>query len=434
MAMVLFPNRIPVKGILRPPSDKSITHRAILFSSLVKGSTHIKDPLVAQDTLSSRRLVESLGVQVEENQREWILSSPGFEDWSNVDRVIDCGNSGTTMRLAMGLLSLSDEPRTLTGDSSLSMRPMERVAQPLREMGIRVATTKGYPPVTIEHEGRARGITYEMPVASAQVKSAIILAALKGSEPTEIKEPYPTRDHTERMLRQMGMTISQTPNRIHVEPVTHWQRLHPEIFQVPGDPSSAAFWAALAGLLPGSYLTLRDVSVSARRTGFFRHLQQMGTEVNLTPHASAEEIGTMTISYRPLKAHDVDGTQVPDMVDEIPLVALMASQAVGETTIRGAQELRVKETDRIHATVENLRILGADIEERADGMVVRGPTALQGGGVKTFGDHRMAMMLAVAAAVAKEPIILDNEGSVNISYPMFFDQYRQWQNGEIFRD
>ncbi len=434
MTMELLPRRIPVKGTLRPPSDKSITHRAILFSSLVAGFTHINNPLVAQDTLSSRRLVESLGVRVEVNSNEWILSSPGPTHWLAQTREIDCGNSGTTMRLAMGLLSISREPRTLIGDASLSKRPMERVAKPLREMGIFCSTTEGYPPVTVYHGKSIRGITYTMPVASAQVKSAIILAALQGTEPTEIVEPYPTRDHTERMLQQMGITISQNQNNIRVEPVNRWQALKPVVFHVPGDPSSAAFWAALAALVPGSHLTLRDVSISLRRTGFFLHLQKMGTYVNLNRQADDEQIGNITIGYNPLRGRNVDAAQVPDMVDEIPLIALMASQAAGETVIRGAGELRVKETDRIRATVENLSTLGAHIEELPDGMVVQGPTPLRGGEVKTFGDHRMAMMLAVAAATAHGPVVLDDEDSVRISYPTFFDQYRLWQQGEVFRD
>ncbi len=434
MAMELRPCRLPLTGTLRPPSDKSITHRAILFSALAMGSTRIVRPLVAQDTLSSRRVVESLGVKVDAGRDEWVLSSPGPDHWLMPSQAIDCGNSGTTIRLAMGLFSLSREPRTLTGDASLSKRPMERVAHPLREMGIRVETTRGYPPVTVHHDGAIRGITYDMPMASAQVKSALILAALKGLEPSEIREPYPTRDHTERMLRQMGIEISQTQRGIRVEPVTQWQQVRPAEFQVPGDPSSAAFWAALAGLLPGSHLVLREVSVSARRTGFFRHLQQMGVHVDIADFPGEGQIGNIAVGYRQLRATTVDAAQVPDMVDEVPLVALMASQAAGETIITGAKELRVKETDRIRATVENLRTLGVDIEERPDGMIVRGPTPIRGGRVKTFGDHRMAMMLAVAAAVAQEPVILDDPDSVGISYPAFFERYRFWQQGQTFRD
>lgn len=435
MVMELTPCRHPVEGTLRPPSDKSITHRAILFSALAPGTVRVLHPLVAQDTLSSRRLVESLGVKVEAGDDEWILTSPGPSQWKSDRTVIDCGNSGTTMRLGMGLLALSSSPRTLIGDASLSKRPMERVARPLRQMGIDVETTQGYAPVMVHNRGPYRGLSYSMPMASAQVKSALILAALGATTLSEIVEPYPTRDHTEQMLKQMGARIRMTTDHhIMVEPLKDWRTLDLVPFRVPGDPSSGAFWAALAALIPGSSLTLKEISLSPRRIGFFRLLQQMGARIDIDRVSDTEEIGHLTVTHQPLGAVTVTPEQVPDMIDEIPLVALMATQAFGDTVISGAEELRVKETDRIQATVSNLKQLGAHIEEREDGMVIHGPTPLHGGAVRSFGDHRMAMMLAVAAAIASSPVILDDVSSVAISYPTFFEQYQHWQQGYAFHD
>ncbi|WP_053958629.1 3-phosphoshikimate 1-carboxyvinyltransferase [Sulfobacillus thermosulfidooxidans] len=433
--MELTPCNHPVQGILRPPSDKSITHRAILFSALARGTVRVAHPLVAEDTLSSRRLVESLGVSVNAGPDEWILTSPGPTGWQSDRAVIDCGNSGTTMRLGMGLLALSASGRTLIGDASLSQRPMERVARPLRQMGIDVETTQGHAPVMVHNRGPYHGLSYSMPMASAQVKSALILAALGARTPSEIIEPYPTRDHTERMLKQMGARIMITADHhIMVEPLDDWQALSLVPFQVPGDPSSGAFWAALAALIPGSSLTLKEISLSPRRIGFFRLLQQMGSRIDIDMVSDREDIGHLTVTHQPLHAVTVTAEQVPDMIDEIPLVALMATQALGDTVISGAEELRVKETDRIQATVINLKQLGAHIEEKEDGMVIHGPTPLHGGSVRSFGDHRMAMMLAVAAAIASSPVILDDVSSVAISYPTFFEQYQHWQQGYAFHD
>lgn len=431
MSMELKPCHYPLKGRLRPPSDKSITHRAILFSALAAGTVRIHRPLAAQDTLSSKHLVESLGIRVAAEHEDWVVHSPGVAHWSAHRKVIDCGNSGTTMRLGMGLLSLSKDPRQLIGDESLSKRPMERVARPLCNMGIAVKTSQGHSPVYVRGEQAYTGISYEMPMASAQVKSALILAALGAQTPSQIIEPYPSRDHTEHMLQQMGANIRLVGKRIIVEP-QDWHNLRLVSFRVPGDPSSAAFWAALAALVPDSCLTLEDVSLSPRRTGIFRYLQTMGCIIDIQVISADEEIGNITVSPHTLHAVNVHADQIPDMIDEIPLVALLATQACGDTVISGAEELRVKETDRIRATVENLTRLGAHIEEQADGMVIHGPTPLRGGYVQTFGDHRMAMMLAVAAAVARDPVILDDTDSVAISYPTFFDQYTYWNTGHSF--
>ncbi len=425
MAMELKPCHNPLVGSLIPPGDKSVTHRAVLFSALAAGTVRVYRPLVAADTLSSRRLVERLGVVVHESPEEWILTSPGLLSWKAVSEPIDCGNSGTTMRLAMGLLATSPHPYTLTGDASLSLRPMERVALPLRMMGAEVETQGGHAPVRVRG-GQLHGLSYTMPVASAQVKSALLLAASGAAEKSEIIEPYPTRDHTERMLRAMGAAVQTTGCRIAVSPSS----LHPVSVSVPSDPSSAAFWAALAALIPHSRIVLRNLALSPRRTGFYRVLGRMGAVVKFSPHlAEPDLVGDVEVAYGPLKAVELTEPDIPDMIDEVSLIGLLSTQALGTTVISGAGELRLKESDRIAATVDVLGQLGAEIRETADGMVIHGPQPLHGGRVEARGDHRIAMMAAVAAAVASGPIVLEGEQSVAISYPEFFHQYRQWQEG-----
>lgn len=425
--MELTPCRNPLRGHLRPPSDKSVTHRAILFSALAPGACVIEHPLIAADTLSSRHVVESLGVTVRAEQDRWILQSPGPQGWSKPQDVLDCGNSGTTMRLAMGLLAAGSGRYQLSGDDSLSARPMERVARPLRSMGIAVETQDGHAPVTVQG-GVHHGTTYVMPVASAQVKSAILLAAVTALGATRVQEPYPTRDYTERMLRAMGAQVQHQEGFITVEPSS----LHLVDTMVPGDPSSAAFWAALAALIPGSDLTLREMSISPRRMGFYRLLQAMGAMVTTERKGAEGDVGDIRVAPGQLAGVTVLPEDIPDMIDEVPLLALVATQAQGETVISGAHELRVKESDRIAATVKNLRALGARIEEREDGMVIHGPTRLHGASVEAAGDHRMAMMLAVAAAVADGPVFLEGAQHVAISYPDFFTQYHQWTQGQPF--
>lgn len=423
--MELNPCRNPVVGSMRPPGDKSVTHRAILFSALAQGESAVIRPLVAADTLASRRLVESLGVRVVEDGDRWLLQSPGPGAWPAPAGAIDCANSGTTMRLAMGMLAAGPETRELQGDLSLSSRPMERVAAPLRAMGLEVQTTAGHAPVRV-HGGPHHGIDYLMPVASAQVKSALLLAAVSGSGPTAITEPRPTRDHTERMLQAMGARVECARRVITVWPSS----LRPAVVQVPGDPSSAAFWAALAALTAGSELTLENISLSPRRIGFYRVLEAMGARITIKETSAVPEpVGDMTVRPGPLRGVVIAGGDIPDMIDEVSLAAMVATQAQGETVISGAEELRVKESDRIHATVESLRSLGAHIEEQPDGMVIHGPTPLHGGRVNASGDHRIAMMLAVASAVARGPVTLDGEESVAISYPEFFAQYGRWAQG-----
>lgn len=420
--MRLDPWTKPFATEMTLPGDKSITHRAILFSALARGVTEAEGWLDAADTRASLRLVSALGVSVRSDSRaKLVLDSPGMEEWLEPASPIDCGNSGTTMRLAMGLLSAASGLSVLYGDESLSARPMGRVARPLAQLGAEIWTRhNGVAPVAIR--GRAlNSATVRLEVASAQVKSAVLLAGVRAKVALRVVEPVPTRDHTERMLTAMGAGAAcEADGTIALDPGD----LSPLSFKIPGDPSSGAFFAALAVLLPGSSLTLKNVSLNPGRLGFYHALEQMGARVELTVAGERPDPwGDIAIHSAPLCAVTIGANEVPGLIDELPLLALLATQAHGVTNITGAGELRVKESDRIRTTVEGLSRLGARVEELPDGFRIDGPTPLSGARVQSWGDHRIAMMLAVAAAVATSPIELDGGEAVAISYPKFFDTY-----------
>lgn len=419
----------PLRGRLRPPGDKSITHRAILLAALVAGQHQIEGWLDAEDTRSSLRLVTALGVSVVEATTErLILESPGREGWHDPSIPVDCGNSGTTMRLGMGLVTgLREGLTVLWGDSSLSRRPMARVAEPLRQLGATVLTrSSGTAPVAVAG-GPLEGGTVELAVASAQVKSAVLLAGLWAKSPVAVVEPLPTRDHTERMLAALGAPVDRPrPGWVMVAGPPE----RPLDFRVPGDPSSGAFWAALAALLPGSHLELEGVSLNPGRLGFYRALADMGVPVTYTiVQDEPEPLGRITVSSHRLTPLALKPEAVPEVIDELPLLALLATQAHGTSTIRGAAELRVKESDRIRTTAELLTALGGAVEEHPDGWVIYGPTPLSGGRVQAHGDHRVAMTAAVAAAVARQPVWLEGAEAVAISYPEFFATYDRLAQG-----
>lgn len=419
--MQLRPWNTQLKGRIRPPSDKSITHRGVLFSALARGVTEVRDPLDSKDTAASLAVVQNLGVKLlEHTSQRWILDSPGCNDWEEPRTVIDCLNSGTTMRLSTGLLAGSRFLTILTGDDSLRERPMARVMDPLKDLGVDIrGRTGGRAPLVI-HGGAHRGGAVRLSLASAQVKSALILAGLTADEPLTIHELLPTRDHTERLLKAMGASLEVVSGRITVSPGP----VTPLTLSVPGDPSSGAYWAALAALLEGSEMVIEGVSLNPGRIGFYQVLRNMGARVTMTQRqAEPEPIGDIQIGWSPLHGIRIDSEMVPGLIDELPLVALLAAHAEGATLVSGAGELRVKESDRIRATVDNLQGLGIAIEERPDGFLVAGDQRVGEGVVDARGDHRIAMMLAVAGAVAKGPVMLEGSDAIEISYPNFFQDY-----------
>ncbi|MEO2153935.1 MAG: 3-phosphoshikimate 1-carboxyvinyltransferase [Aquificota bacterium] len=421
-----------IEGTLRVPSDKSISHRAIILGSLADGPVRVKNWLRAADTLATLNIYRQLGVEIEEiTPTELVVKGTGFEGLREPSDILDAQNSGTTTRLTLGVLATQPFFSVITGDNSLRRRPMLRVVKPLRQMG---ATIDGREegnllPLAVRG-GQLKGISFFNKKASAQVKSALLLAGLQAEGITEVEEPYLSRDHTERMLQlfEVDLNIIPTEGGILVKLKGGQTLKGDKDIVVPADPSSAAFFAAAAVLLPGSHLVLKDVLINPTRDGFFRKLKEMGANIEYTNvrEISREPIADIEVKYSPdLRGVEVHPEEVPAMIDELPLLAVVATQAEGRTLIKGASELRVKESDRIKATVENLRKMGAKIEELPDGMVIEGKTSLKGAKIKTYDDHRIAMAFTIAGLIADGPVELDNPECVKISYPNFFEDLKK---------
>ena len=404
-----------IAGHVAVPGDKSISHRAVLFGALSEGPTRVRGFGRSGDTESTIGAVRALGAFVDDrDDTELIVHAADFRDAE-----IDCGNAGTLLRLITGLLAGRRGVYTLTGDESLSTRPMERIAEPVRRMGASIETTDGHAPVRIE-PAELHGIDYELPVASAQVKSAVLLAGLTADGATTVVEPTPTRDHTELMLEAAGVRVTRRPTSVTIHP----GRVQLDDVMVPGDISSAAPLLAAAALLPGSDLTVHDLGLNPRRTGLLDVLERMGARIAIFERRreGREPVGSVQIEYDELVATEVDPHEVPALVDELPLVALLAAHARGDTRIRGAQELRVKESDRIEAVADALRACGARIKSHEDGWTITGvPARLRGGRVDSRGDHRIAMLGAIAGIVSRNGVRLEGAEVAAISFPGFFD-------------
>jgi 3-phosphoshikimate 1-carboxyvinyltransferase len=406
-----------VSGHVAVPGDKSISHRAVLFGALSEGETHVQGFGRAGDTESTIGAVRALGAEVDELGHDELVVHGG----ALRSAAVDCGNAGTLLRLITGILAGVPGEFELTGDESLTQRPMERVAGPLRQMGADIETTDGHSPVRIRGVESLTGIDYELPVASAQVKSAILLAGLHATTPTTVVEPAPTRDHTELMLEEAGVRVVQRPSSVTVQPAGP---LRLSRVEVPGDFSSAAPLLAAAALVPGSDLTIHDVGLNPRRTGFLDVLERMGAHVSVFNRRKAgrEHVGDVQVEYSELIATEVSGEEVPLLVDELPLVALLACHARGESRVRGAAELRVKESDRIEAVTDGLQACGARIRSREDGWTITGvPQRLRGGRVDARGDHRIAMLGAIAGLASREGVDVLGAETVAISFPGFFE-------------
>jgi 3-phosphoshikimate 1-carboxyvinyltransferase len=411
-------------GELAVPGDKSISHRAVLLGAISSGPVHVRGFGASADTRSTVAAVEALGVEVEQpGDGDLVVHGAGLRGLRPPDGPIDVGNAGTLIRLLPGILAGQRGSFELTGDESIRSRPMERIAGPLRQMGVAIETTDGRPPVRIAAAGRTEPISYELPVASAQVKSCVLLAGLfAGRGVTEVREPIPTRDHTERMLRAAGVPVDRSPGRVAVSPAGE---LHLGDVDVPGDFSSAAPFVVAGTILSGSNLTLRGIGVNPTRTGLLTVMERMGARVGVFRRRleSGEPVADIEVRPAELVAADVEPELVPLLVDELPLVALLACFAHGVTTIRGAAELRVKESDRIEATAAALNAVGGHVEPLEDGFRIRGvPARLRGGRVDAAGDHRVAMLGAVAGVCSQEGVEVDGASVLGVSFPDFADR------------
>ncbi len=403
-----------LKGTVTIPSDKSISHRAVMFASLAKGQSIIKNFSKGQDPLSSLKVCSALGINAELNE-DLIINSTGKLYEPN--RELDCGNSGTTMRLMSGILAGQNFNSILTGDESLSKRPMKRVIEPLTLMGAQINSKDYKAPLEIFGKNLT-GINYNSKLASAQVKSCILLAGLNAEGKTSFTEPYISRDHTERMLKYMGANISADKNTVTIEKSV----LEPKTIEICGDISSAAYFIAAGLIVPNSKIILKNVGLNPTRTGIIEVAVKMGGNIEILNKqtVSGEEVGDIQICYSELNACTIEGEIIPKLIDELPVIAVIASQAKGTTIIKDAGDLRNKESDRIKAVVKELQKLGADIQETQDGFIINGKKELKGDAeVETYHDHRLAMSLYVAGLICKEPVLINGFEWVDISFPEF---------------
>jgi 3-phosphoshikimate 1-carboxyvinyltransferase len=413
-----------LRGTLIAPGDKSISHRAVLLNAFALGTAQITGFVRAADCLSTVRCVRALGVPVEvpdDPAAPVVIHGTGPGGWREPEGVLDCGNAGTTMRFLCGLLAGRPFFSVLDGDASLRRRPMGRIAAPLRAMGATIDGRDGGRLAPLAVRGGALcGIDYDLPVASAQVKSALLLAGLQATGPTTLRSPAPSRDHTERLLRAMGAALEGDGTTLTIQPLT--APLRAVDVHVPGDISSAAFWLVLGALHPDAELTIRDVGVNPTRTGVLDVLAAMGAEIKVANERiiAGEPLADLTVRSARLRGTEIAGDLIPRLIDEIPVLAVAAALADGHTVIRDAAELRVKESDRIAALCHELARLGACVAERPDGLVISGVRHLRGAACETHHDHRLAMALAVAGAVAEGETVIHDAEVAAVSYPGFW--------------
>ncbi len=407
-----------IKGEISFPGDKSISHRSLMFAALADGESRISNLSTGADVQSTRKCLEACGIKIWDNGNDVIVKGRKFSD---PNLPLDCGNSGTTTRLLLGLLAGQGINATFIGDESLSSRPMNRILDPLSQMGLKYKSNNGKLPITI-YRSELNGIKYDSPVASAQIKSAVLLAGLGAEKDTSVTEPILSRDHTEKMLKGLGANLTSNGLTSTISPLT--TTLSNLNMTVPGDPSTASFFAAAAAITPGSEIILQNVLRNPTRIGFFDTLQKMeaGIECLDQWEDSGESIGTLKVTHQSLNAITIHDDEVPSLIDELPIISILGTQAQGVTEVRGAEELRVKECDRIHAICKNLNKMGADIRELKDGFIINGPTKLKGAKIETFHDHRIAMAFTIAGLVADGDVVLDFPECVSISYPEFFNQ------------
>ena len=427
--MKLRTNSKGLRGTIRVPGDKSISHRSIIFGSLAKGETKVYDILRGEDVLSTIQVFRDLGVSIQDDGDVIRIQGVGFQGLQVPTAPLDMGNSGTSIRLISGVLAGQDFAVTMVGDDSLSKRPMDRVAIPLRQMGVEIAGQgeRDCPPLHEKGTHQLQPIHYRLPVASAQVKSALIFAALQAEGESTIIEKEKTRDHTEDMIRQFGGKIQVDGKTIHIQ---GGQEFKGQTVIVPGDISSAAFWLVAGLILPESVIKIENVGINQTRTGILDVIQEMGGDLTIDDRDEKAVSASLTVKTSSLKGLRIDGELIPRLIDELPIIALLATQANGQTVIADAEELRVKETDRIQVVADSLNAMGATVVPTEDGMIITGPTPLHGADLETFGDHRIGMMAAIAALLVSEGnVMLDRAEAINTSYPSFFEDLETLLHG-----
>ena len=415
-----------LKGEINVPGDKSISHRAVMFGAISEGTTRIRGFLEGADCLSTIACFREMGIEIGQHQDEVLVKGKGLRGLAEPRGVLDAGNSGTTTRLISGILAGQTFSTVLTGDDSLRRRPMGRIITPLTAMGARISSENGCLPLSIEG-GSLIPIDYQSPVASAQVKSCVLLAGLYAEGKTSVTEPALSRDHTERMLRAFGARVSSEGLTATIEGSPS---LTGQDILVPGDISSAAYFLAAGALIPGSEILLRHVGTNPTRDGVLRVLTAMGAKIErLNEHTKGEPYCDLLIRHSPLKATTIGGDLIPTLIDEIPILAICAAAAEGTTVIRDARELRVKESDRIQTMTEGLTALGAKVTPTEDGMIIEGGHPLHGGIVDSHKDHRIAMSFAVAAGLCKGEVDIRDADCVDISYPTFYQDLARLGKG-----
>lgn len=408
-----------INGTIRVPGDKSISHRAVMFGALAKGTTRIEGFLTGADCLSTIQCFKQMGIEIEQEEDRVTVQGKGWYGLQEPAARLDVGNSGTTIRLMAGIMATQPFHVVMEGDESIAKRPMRRVIGPLRQMGAKIDGRKEgeFTPLSIRGGGLT-GISYESPVASAQVKSAILLAGLQAQGETSVTEPHLSRDHTERMLQAFGVQVERDGLTVRVK---GGQELQGRDIQVPGDISSAAFLIAAVMMVPGSSLLIENVGINPSRTGIIDVVRQMGGGLELLNErvVNEEPVADLKVTYAPLHGIEIAGDIIPRLIDEIPVIAVMATQATGQTVIRDAQELKVKETDRIATVVSQLGKFGAQVEPTDDGMMISGTSKLKGAVIDSMGDHRIGMAMAIAGLAAEGETQIENDEAIAVSFPGF---------------
>lgn len=415
----------PLKGELTVPGDKSISHRAVMFGAIANGTTRITNFLQGADCLSTIACFQKLGISIENTPSEILVHGKGLHGLSAPSDYLDTGNSGTTTRLIAGILAGQEFTSFLTGDASIQTRPMKRIIQPLSLMGASVESLRGNDCIPLKIQGHPlQSISYLSPVASAQVKSCILLAGLYGNDITSVTEPFLSRNHTELMLSHFGAKISSQNTTVSIEPEPV---LYGTDISVPGDISSAAYFIAAALLVPGSELLIKHVGINPTRDGILRVCKAMGANIQLMNHSTAggEPVADLLVRHSALHGTVIEGELIPALIDEIPVIAVLAAYAKGTTVIRNAEELKVKESNRLGILVEELTAMGGNVEETSDGMIIHGGAPLQGASIDSRLDHRIAMSFAIAGLAAEGTTQLLRADCVNISYPGFYKDLRE---------
>lgn len=411
-----------LRGIVKVPGDKSITHRALILSALAEGPSTITGYCKGQDCLNTLRCLQDLGISIQELPDSLKIFGKGLSGLAEPSHPLDCGNSGTGIRLLAGALAGQDFFSVLTGDASLCSRPMGRIVTPLRSMGANICGRKGgdLAPLAITGE-TIKGIEYSSPVSSAQVKSAVLLAGLFANGRTTFVEPLPSRDHTERMFRYLGIPLVVTGRSVQL---TGRIPFKARDLSLPGDISAAAFFLVGASIVPNSEVQIPKVGLNPERTGILEILKKMGANIEVLNlrEETGEPVGDLLVRSASLHGTSIGVEQIPKTIDELPIFCVAAAMAKGDTTVAGAQELRVKETDRIHAMVTELRKMNVSIQETADGFIIRGGAKIKGASCASYGDHRVAMAVAIAGLVANSPTIIENTTCIDTSFPGFYDK------------